>query len=182
MLKNKKILLLVLVIILISGAVILYKLYSSKNTFFSKTFDFAVIDLEQIFRDAPQVKLLKDKMNDQFNPRQENINSLEADIQKEAAKLNRSNQILKLAERKKILSDLFAKQKKMLKMKTELQDDIAFMEKASTETVMKQVQDAATDLAQERKVLAIFNKDVVAYANNHYSDLSIEIINRLQKE
>lgn len=177
----KKILLLILGMICFLGIFISYKLYFQKNIFFPQTFNFAIVDLQQIFSEAPQVTLLRDKVNDQFNARRENIAALEAAIKKESAKLNRPNAILKLKERKQILSDLFSKQKKLLKMQKELQDDVTFMEKASTETVIKQIQYISVDLAKEHHVSLILKKNIVAYSGNRL-DLSLEVINALKRE
>ena len=182
--NHKKNSALILIIILVLGvAAVLGSKYWQhwRGVLFVHDFKIAVLDLEKIFQEAPQSALMRDKINDQFSPRKDHIDSLQKNIDAEIADLNKTNTSLKFKERRKILLDIDKKEHALSKMQMDLHEDLAAMEKTSIETVVKQIQDVTADLAKEESFSLVLAKNVVIYPGKNV-DVSSQVIDILKKE
>lgn len=182
--NNKKKTLLILAVVLVLGIAAALGIRYWQNwrgVFFVHDFKVAVLDLEKIFQEAPQSALMRDKINDQFSPRKESVDSLQKSIETKIAELNKTNPPLKFKERRKILLDIDKKEHALSKMQMDLHEDLVAIEKTSIETVVKQIQDVTADLAKEEKFSLVLAKNVVIYPGNN-ADLSAQVVDTLKRE
>ena len=144
------------------------------NNVYAENIKIAVLDVNKVLSEAPQVPAMQDKISNQFSPREEKIASLEENIKNNLKKINTDNK-LNTKERKKLHKKIVEDQKKHSKLEKSLHTDLSLVQKDSLETINKQIEEVVSDFAKDKKITLVMSKVSTLYANPEF-DISDKIL------
>lgn len=144
----------------------------------AKDMKFGVVSVEAILKNAPQVKVINQRMMDRFKAPQEDLKTLGESIKTSQEKFKKDELILskqqKADAQKKILSSIKEYREKEMKLKNEV-DSVRNQELAEFRYTVQKV---LNKIAEEKDYDFIFSEGV-AYAKKSY-DLTEEVLKRLK--
>lgn len=140
-----------------------------------------VIDLSKILAEVPQAKAMKEKIDFQFLPRLEEINSLQRLIKLHVGKLKSHHPQLKDQARRNLLAQVTKEWNKLFKLQEEFDKDKMAMQKSLQDTLIKEIEMVVNTIAKEKKIDLVFLvEDNILYRADKL-DLTAEVMETLTK-
>ncbi len=139
-----------------------FVLLVSSSMSFSKD-NYAVVDFEQVLKDAPYAKSLNDGIENKFKPRQKKLLSLREDLQKQSEKIKKDQPVMKESELKKAQAESEKKQKEFEQKSAAFYQELQAAQAKASEDFTDMVQKSMKKYAKKKGISLVFQKPAVAY-------------------
>lgn len=141
-----------------------------------------VVDFKKIFNEAPQVTKLRNKLQQQFEPRSKEIGNAQKALQADIAHFNKDNAVLKDQEKKDLQNKIIEEQNKLQTMQSSVQNDAMTAQNQAMQTFYKEVQGAVSKEAESKKLDLVLVKDTAIYSNpSVVTDITSGVLVNLKK-
>lgn len=138
------------------------------------------VNLARITSESPQAKAANDRLQREFEPREQEIAAMQKDLKQLEEKLARDAAVMKESERIRIERDLRAREREVRRMYDELREDFNIRRNEELGKLQRRVGEAVQKLAKEEQFdLILF--DGVMYVGEKV-DITSKILDRLQQE
>ena len=140
----------------------------------------AVVDVQKVLSVAPQVAAIKTKLQNQFDPQNKEITELQKQLQADVEKYTKDNAVMKDKEKKDLQDKVTTEQKKIRDMEVSFQQNLVNAQNQSMQTILKQIQDTAEDIAKKQKFDLVLVKGAVLYSDPTL-DITDQVVAALKK-
>lgn len=138
------------------------------------------VNLARITTESPQAKAANDRLQREFEPREQEIAAMQKDLKQLEEKLARDAAVMKESERVRIERDLRAREREVRRMYEELREDFNIRRNEELGKLQRRVGEAVQKLAKEEQFDLILI-DGVMYVGEKV-DITSKILDRLQQE
>lgn len=138
------------------------------------------VNLARITTESPQAKAANDRLQREFEPREQEIAAMQKDLKQLEEKLTRDAAVMKESERVRIERDLRAREREVRRMYEELREDFNIRRNEELGKLQRRVGEAVQKLAKEEQFDLILI-DGVMYVGEKV-DITSKILDRLQQE
>lgn len=138
------------------------------------------VNLARITSESPQAKAANDRLQREFEPREQEIAAMQKDLKQLEEKLARDAAVMKESERVRIERDLRAREREVRRMYDELREDFNIRRNEELGKLQRRVGEAVQKLAKEEQFDLILI-DGVMYVGEKV-DITSKILDRLQQE
>lgn len=140
------------------------------------------VDFKKIFNEAPQVTKIRNKLQQQFEPRSKELGSAQKTLQADIARFNKDNAVMKDQEKKDLQSKIMDEQNKLQTMQANIQNDAMTAQNQEMQNFYKEVQDAVTKEARSKNLDLVLVKETAIYSNsNVITDITGGVLSNLKK-
>jgi len=140
----------------------------------------AVVDVQKVLADAPQVASVKTKLQNQFDPQSKEIANMQKQLQADVEKYSKDSAVMKDKEKKDLQDKIADNQKKLRDKEVSFQQDLVNAQNQAMQGILKQIQDAAENIAKKQQYDMVLVKGAVLY-NNAALDITDKVIASLKK-
>ena len=143
----------------------------------------AVISLNKIYQEAPQMKDGREEAKKKFKDRVDKLNERSTQLQKEFDDFNKNASTMKDAEKEKKAKDLFKKRDELGKDQDALQRENAEYFEQLEKSFSNDLNRAVSSVAEEKKIDLIINQNqIVAIYNNSdkVADVTQDVLSKLK--
>jgi len=140
----------------------------------------AIVDVQKVLADAPQVSAVKTKLQNQFEPQNKEIAGMQKQLQTDIEKYTKDNAVMKDKEKKDLQDKITDEQKKLREKEVGFQQNLVNAQNQAMQGILKQIQDAAEAIAKKQQYDMIVVKGAVLY-NNASLDITDQVITALKK-
>ena len=142
----------------------------------------AVIDMQQIFSQLPQMSTIEQTLQTEFSERRQEIEKLQGDIRFEAEKFKRESATMSKAQKDALTEKLQNMQKDFAAKARPLEQEIKLRQNQELAKVQALVLQAVETEAKASKIDEVKNKAALVYFNTKkIKDISSKIIERVSK-
>lgn len=139
-----------------------------------------VIDVQKILTTAPQVIAMRTKLQNQFEPREKEIDVAKKGLEANIEKYKKDSAVMNDKQKKDMQDQITTQQKKLHDMEVGFQQNVIAAQNQSMQTISKQIQDVVDKIAKDQKIDLILIKGAIAYSNPDF-DLTQKVIDSLKK-
>jgi len=139
-----------------------------------------VIDLNKVLASDPKVASMQGQLKKQFDPRNQEIVSMQKNMQTSIEKYNQDSSKLKADDLKKEQQKIIGDQKKLQDLQTSFQKDLMTAQNKSMQTILKRVEGIVNKIAADQKFDLILTKASTVY-NNAKFEITDQVISSLKK-
>lgn len=140
----------------------------------------AVVDVQKVLATAPQVAAIKTKLQNQFDPQSKAITELQKQLQADVEKYTKDNAVMKDKEKKDLQDKVTTEQKKVRDLEVSFQQNLVNAQNQAMQTILKQIQDTAEDIAKKQKYDLVLVKGAVLYSDATL-DITDQVVTALKK-
>lgn len=147
---------------------------------FAVEYKIAVIDINTILTNTPQVEAMQAKLKNQFEPKIREIGGLQKELDTAIAKYAKNNSTLKEGQRQNMQKIIAKMQNNIRKAKASFQHNFDQAQNQAQQTILRQIQDAVYKIAKKEKYDLVIIKDTVAF-NLPGFDISNQVADILKR-
>lgn len=141
----------------------------------------AVVNLEKVYREAPQIKRGNEEGKKKFGGRDEQFKSRLSRFQKSAEEFKRNAPTLSEAEKNRRDKELTKEQEELNKMLVELQRDRSEFQNFVLKGFQNDLNRAVTSIAEEKKLDMVLTSGALLYKNDSsIKDVTQEVLGKLK--
>ena len=139
----------------------------------------AFVDIEKILREAPQAEAVRQRLEQEFAPRDKKLLAMQKELRKLEEKLTRDAEVMSEAERRKLERKILEKRREFLRAQEEFREDFALRRNEELAKLQKQIFEVIKKLAEEEGFDLLLSGGVV-YASQRV-DVTEKVIERLKR-
>jgi outer membrane protein len=135
----------------------------------------AIVDMQVVLQNAPQIAKLNDQLTKQFKPRQESILQAKKNLEAQVNNLEKNGAVLDDKEREKLKNRIITDRNSLQTTLTAYQNDFSQAQNKSLQTFSKQLDKAVTSVAQKDHLDLVLQKGGVLFAKSGL-DITQEVL------
>lgn len=139
----------------------------------------AIVDMQQIFQTAPQVKKINDALQKQFSSRREEIVAKGKTFQDEVQKYQKDKTVMSSKDSNATKDKLTKEENDLRQLQAKYQQDLYAAQNQNMNEFMKQVKDAVKSIAMEKKLDVAIPKNSILYASEGL-DITQDVLKKLK--
>lgn len=139
-----------------------------------------VVDLQKILTTAPQVNEMRNKLKEQFDPQNKEIQEAKKSLQVEVDKFSKNSSVMKEQERKDAQNKIMDQQKKLREKEMAFQQKLMNEQNKTMQTLSDEIQTAVEKVAKDEKYNLVIAKGATAY-NDPSFDITDKVLKTLKK-
>jgi outer membrane protein len=140
----------------------------------------AVVDLNKVLSESPQVSAAKNDLKKQFDPREKAIVEAQKKLQSDVKKYEKDNITMKEADLKKAQQKIMESQKKLQELQASFQKDLVDAQNKSMQSILKKVEEVIAKISRADHFDLVLTKMSVAY-NNPSFDITAKVATEMKK-
>jgi outer membrane protein len=141
----------------------------------------AVLDVQQILQQSPQLKAMADKAKKEFKPREEKILALQKTVADNDAKLKKDATVMTASEVTKLQEKIASDQRNLRRLEEDFMQDANKAQKVMMDKIVSQVNEIVEKVADEGHFDLILQKNNVAFASPRV-DLTSKVLAEMKKK
>lgn len=141
----------------------------------------AVLDVQQILQQSPQLKGMADKAKKEFKPREEKILALQKTVADNEAKLKKDASVMSASEAAKLQEKVASDQRNLRRLEEDFMQDANKAQKVMMDKIVSQVNEIVEKVAAEGHFDLILQKNNVAFASPRV-DLTNKVLAEMNKK
>lgn len=126
----------------------------------------AIVDMQVVLQNAPQIAKLNDQLAKQFKPRQESILQAKKNLETQVNNLEKNGAVLDDKEREKLKNRIITDRNNLQTTLTAYQNDFSQAQNKSLQTFSKQLDKAVNSVAQKDHLDLVLQKGGVLFAKS----------------
>lgn len=146
----------------------------------AKDMNFGVVSVEAILKNAPQVTVINNKMQERFSAPQDELKKLGESIQASQEKFKKDELILSKAQKAEAQKNIIDSIKQYRESEMKLKNEVESVRNQALAEFRYTVQKVLNQIAEEKDYDFIFSEGV-AFAKKNY-DLTEEVLKRLKSQ
>jgi outer membrane protein len=124
----------------------------------------AVLDLNKVMMDSPQLEAAKTKLKSKFDSREKEILAAQKAFQSDVEKFSKDSPTMKTEDQKAAQQKVIDQQKKLQDMQTKFQNDLNAAQGDAMKGIVKKVEGIVEKIAKKKKYDLILAKAGTAYS------------------
>lgn len=148
---------------------------------FADDMKIAVVDLQEILQQAPQVTSANQSLKKEFAPQEQKIVAQQKQIQADQDKLQANASSMSEAERIKLQKQVTSEKDQLTKDFTNFRQALIAAHDKEMQTVITQVNNTIEAVAKEQKISLVLQKQSVLYSDQQF-DLTSQVLTSLSKQ
>lgn len=133
-----------------------------------------IVDLQKIMQTSAEVKILREKLEKEFKPRQNKLVAMEESVKKDIDKGKREAAIMSTKEKDELTKKIAANSENLAKEGEEYQKALAEAQNTGMESLYSKMHSAISKVAESEKFTIILQKDAAPY-----SEASLDITEKV---
>lgn len=144
----------------------------------NETQKIAVINMQQILQQAPQVVKIKQSLENQFKPDESKIESLQSNLKSNVDKFKRNSAIMKAGDRNVLEKQIMGQQQQLQTMQLTFQQKAKDAQSKALASFFQLVNTAVAKIANKNNYDLVLIKNSTAYASNKF-DITKQVLKAL---
>lgn len=140
----------------------------------------AVVDMQVVLREAPQIAKINDSLNKQFKGRQSEIIQAQHNLESEATNLEKNAAVMKETDRINLEKKVMTDRNKVQTMIASFQKDVSAQQSKLFEGFSKQLGSVVNKLADQSSYDVVIQKNNLLYAKNNL-DITQQVVDALKR-
>lgn len=154
-------------IIKLGSLITLLLALSMPSAVFAKDLKIGLVDFRKILASSDEAKMMVEKMQKEFKPRQEKILALEKDLKDKSEKLQRNAAIMSDLEKSKLEREIVSQQRDLQRLQEEYREDTIARQQEETQKLFEKVGEVVKKIAEKEQYDLILHQDVNVYASDN---------------
>jgi outer membrane protein len=138
-----------------------------------------VVNIQKIMQSAPEVKVVREKLEKEFKPRQENLMGMEQSLKADMDKLKRDASIMSKSQKSTLEQKIMQSKRNLERKGQDYQQDLNMAQNQSMEKVFVKVRKAIDSVAKEKGYDIVLQSDSVPY-NSSKVDITDSVLKNLK--
>jgi outer membrane protein len=127
-----------------------------------------VVDINKVLESSPQVKKIREELKKKFDPRGQEIISLQNTFRSDIESYKKNNTSMKGEALKNEQKKLIDENKKLQKLRLDLQNDLITTQNNELRPVLKKIEDVVKKISKEQKFDLIIAKTSTVFTNPQF--------------
>jgi outer membrane protein len=140
----------------------------------------AVLDLNKVMMDSPQLETAKTKLKSRFDKREKGILKAQKAFQSDIEKFNKESPTMKDDAQKAAQQKIIDQQKNLQDMQTKFQNDLNAAQGVVMKDIVTKIEGLVKKIAEDKKFDLILAKAGTAYSKPGL-EITAEVIKRMKK-
>lgn len=140
----------------------------------------AILDLNKVMMDSPQLEVAKNKLKKQFDAREKELMAIQKTFQTDIEAFNKNSATMKEGDKKVTQQKIMDQQKKLQDMQTKFQNDLNTAQNDAMQNIVKAVEGIVKKIATDKKLDVVFAKAGTAY-NKPELEITDDVIKQMKK-
>lgn len=125
-----------------------------------------VIDLGAVMERAPEAQKVRDQLKAEFDPKQEEIMTLQKSVKDQEERLTRDGAVMTAADKTKLTDKIDADKRQLQRLQEAFMQDIRLAQSKSMQGLLETLNKAVEKIAKDQSMDIIFQKDQLVFASN----------------
>jgi outer membrane protein len=122
-----------------------------------------VLDMRQVTEHSVQMAQIRDKLQKEFRPKQEQLIATQTALKTDSERLNRDNAIMNSTDRKQLEQKIVSEEQNLQRMQQTFQQDLVTAQNRELKTFLENIKKVVDKIAQKDNFSLITTKDTVVY-------------------
>ncbi len=140
-----------------------------------------VVDLQKIMQTSEEVKILREKLEKEFKPRQNKLVAMEASVKKDIDNGTRDAAVMGAKEKDELKKKIEANRESLAKEGEEYQKALMEAQNAGMESLYSKMHAAIASVAESEKFTIILQKDATPYSEASL-DITEKVLAQMDKK
>jgi outer membrane protein len=141
----------------------------------------AVLDMRQVMEKSVQIAKIRDKLQKDFQPKQQKMVAAQTTLKNDSERLRRDNAIMNNNDRKQLEQKIITEQQDLQRMQTTFQQELMAEQNKALKGFLDTVKNIIEKIAKADNLSLVITKDTVAYVNTNL-DITNKVIQQLPHE
>lgn len=138
------------------------------------------VNAARVSMDAPQSDVAREKLEKEFQPRDQELGAVQKEIKGLEEKLARDGAVMKESERSRLEREVVSRKRELRRMQDEFREDFNLRRNEELAKLQRRILEVIQQLAKEEKFDLIVS-DGVVYASDQV-DITAKVIERLKQD
>ncbi len=140
-----------------------------------------VLDMRQVMEKSVQIAKIRDKLQKDFQPKQQKMVAAQTNLKNDSERLRRDNAIMNNNDRKQLEQKIITEQQDLQRMQTTFQQELMAEQNKALKGFLDTVKNIVEKIAKTENLSLVITKDTVAYVNTNL-DITNKVIQQLPRE
>lgn len=140
----------------------------------------AFVNAARVVESAPQAALARNRLEEEFAPRDRELVRMQEDVRSLEEKMNRDVAAMSETERRRMERELLTQRRELKRAQDEFREDLNIRRNEEFAKLQRLVADVITTLAREENYDLILNEAAVIYASDRV-DATEQVLTRLRQ-
>jgi outer membrane protein len=137
-----------------------------------------VLDMRQVMEKSVQIAQIRQKLQKDFQPKQQKVLAAQNTLKADAERLRRDNAIMNNNDRKQLEQKIMTEQQDLQRMQNTFQQELVAEQNKALKGFLETVRNIVEKVAKTDNLSLVITKDTVAYVNPNL-DITTKVVNQL---
>lgn len=137
-----------------------------------------VLDMRQVMEKSTQIAQIREKLQKEFQPKQQKLVAAQTNLKNDAERLRRDNAIMSNQDRKQLEQKIVTGQQDLQRMQTTFNNELMAEQNKALKGFLENVKNIVDKIAKSDNLSLVITKDTVAYVNPSL-DITNKVIQQL---
>ncbi len=137
-----------------------------------------VLDMRQVMERSIQIAQIREKLQKDFQPKQQKVVAAQNNLKNDADKLRRDTAIMSNTDRKQLEQRILTEQQELQQMQVTFQQELMIRQNEALKGFLDNVKNIVKKIAETDNLNLVITKDIVAYVNPNL-DITNRVIQQL---